>query len=154
MEYYGLAILLLVGTIVVLGGLAHIGTWLLDRDGFDGDYERFMAGTRERGLSYGEAMDEWRVREVFAAFREEATALATIDFDNWRKAIETAQQHAFDTLARERRPELLQMLGGMLKGCTYGDIFYDPIRGRIDRQRPADPARPTQHQRAALRIVK
>ena len=156
MDYYFWAIACLIGAIAVLKLLAMaLEAWEARQDGgFTSAYSGFMDDCRARGLSYADSMDEWRLRTLFAEMRHASTRAACANIGEWKKAIDTAQQQAFDQLAKEGRRDLMPIFGSMLKGTTYADILYPEASRQVDKIAVGKLTPLTVHQYAALRVVK
>lgn len=114
----------------------------------------FHDAGRAAGLSHQEVTDAAFLQEAMARFRREASDGVRANPSLWLEAIDTAQQSAFDFVARHDK-RLLAAFGGMIKGVSYGHILY-PAEARMVDQLVLHhgDCRPTEDQYAAMRIVR
>ncbi len=121
------------------------------------DYDRFMKNTRERGLDYVEAMDEWDVRALFVQVREEASLAVEADVENWLAHMEAALMAAIERLKKKGRKDMIPALIGMYKGLPYNHVLYERATAMVSehmRARVAGAVPISWHHAAALRIVR
>jgi hypothetical protein len=146
--------------VVALVVFTKLCDWLKDKLVYKGDsYGReigqFTKDARARGLTFTQTQDALYIREMMARFRCLASDAVRYDPSNWLVLID-AEKKASIAYVAAQRPDLAPTFARTISTLSYGHVLYPTEAHMVDSlvMGRSAPLMPTDHQRAALRIVK
>lgn len=100
--------------------------------GTQNDYARFMADATARGLTYTDAVDEWKLRTELVRLRRVASDAVAGNYADWFAVLERTKKEAIERIVAID-PKLADAFAVTVYALTFEDILH-PDEAQIVRR--------------------